>query len=408
MNDGEFTQPPAAAGDLTATNAAVAALAAQLDARDQKADCRLGSTSNLTLLGVQTIDGVAGVAGNRIAVMGQTLSQNNGIYVMAAGAWTRTTDADTSAEVTSGMFFWVTEGTANGDKAFELTTDDPIVLGTTPLTFQQFAGALKTSQVVNDSAVSGATSKDALETLNAVLTLDHLFSPVTNQVFLTAPSPVAPTTFIPQPAGGSFGTATQRVPDNTNYSTRKFRVAFVTAAGANASCGAIFYTAYAGNTGYFSRETGFALKLACIHAAVSSSYSWELGVCIGLPSIAVPSNALNVFFVGADQGDANAQIMYNDGAGTCTKVDLGSNFPARTAGDTYDVLFWCAPGSATINYTVNRHTSAGALFTATGTITGANVPAAGTQWSPLASGHNGTAGGIVAIDVTGFTLAIPL
>ncbi len=156
----------AAAAAIAANTAAIAALSAQLDARDQKASVRAASLSNLTLSGAQTIDGVACIAGDRVAALGQTLSQNSGLYVVAAGAWSRSTDADTSAEVTSGMFFWVTEGTANGDKAFELTTNDPIVLGTTPLTFQQFAGALKSSQITNDSAVSGATSADALNTLN--------------------------------------------------------------------------------------------------------------------------------------------------------------------------------------------------------------------------------------------------
>ncbi len=54
---------------------------------------------------------------------------------MASGAWTRATDADTSAKVTSGMSVFVTEGTANGDKQFTLTTNDPIVLATTALVF---------------------------------------------------------------------------------------------------------------------------------------------------------------------------------------------------------------------------------------------------------------------------------
>jgi len=60
--------------------------------------------------------------------------------VVSGGAWTRTTDADVSSEVKGGLMVWVNEGTANGDKQFILTTDDPITLGTTSLTFTLFAG----------------------------------------------------------------------------------------------------------------------------------------------------------------------------------------------------------------------------------------------------------------------------
>lgn len=155
----------------TAINtAAIAALTGRLDNRDQKDSVRAVSTTNLTLSGTQTVDGVVLVVGDRIGVLGQTLGQNNGIYVVAAGTWIRATDADTSAKVTSGMFFFATEGTANGDKAWELTTNDPITLGTTVLVFQQFAGALKTSQIVNDSTVTGAFDSDALNTLKTSVT----------------------------------------------------------------------------------------------------------------------------------------------------------------------------------------------------------------------------------------------
>lgn len=45
------------------------------------------------------------------------------------------------------------------------------------------------------------------------------------------------------------------------------------------------------------------------------------------------ASMLNVIGVGSDAADSNLQIFHNDGSGTCTKVDLGSNFPAnRTAG----------------------------------------------------------------------------
>lgn len=122
-----------------------AATVAQVDAARQgimvKDPVKVASTANIaSLSGTMTIDGVALSAGDRILVKDQSTAANNGIYVVAASTWSRSTDADVSAEVKGGMMMWVNQGTTNGDKQFILTTDDPITLGTTPLTFTLFAG----------------------------------------------------------------------------------------------------------------------------------------------------------------------------------------------------------------------------------------------------------------------------
>ena len=89
-----------------------------------------------------TLDGVTLATGNRVLVKNQVAGYENGIYtVNATGAPTRATDANVSSEVTAGMFTFVSEGTANGNTSWVLTTDNPITLDTTPLTFTQFAGA---------------------------------------------------------------------------------------------------------------------------------------------------------------------------------------------------------------------------------------------------------------------------
>ena len=127
---------PSAATDL-ATKQYVDNVARGLD---WKNSVRAATTANITLSGTQTIDGVALAAGDRVLVKDQTTGSANGIYDVAAGAWSRSADADTNAEVTSGMAVTVTEGTVNGDKVFVLTTNDPITLGTTALVFSQLGG----------------------------------------------------------------------------------------------------------------------------------------------------------------------------------------------------------------------------------------------------------------------------
>jgi phage-related tail fiber protein len=130
---------PIAAQDA-ATKAYVDAVKTGLDIKDS---VKAATTGNITLSAPQTIDGVAVVAGDRVLVKDQTTASGNGIYVVAAGAWTRATDADNTpaGEVTAGMFCFVEEGTANADSGWVLTTNGAIILGTTALTFTQFSGA---------------------------------------------------------------------------------------------------------------------------------------------------------------------------------------------------------------------------------------------------------------------------
>lgn len=142
-------------GTDAATKAYVDGFAVGLD---WKESVRAATTANITLSAPQTIDGVSVIANDRVLVKNQTTASANGIYVVAAGAWARSSDADTSAEVTSGMAVFVEEGTTNGDKGFTLTTNNPITLNTTSLTFTQFSGTggsgtvNKFSQTIGDGS----------------------------------------------------------------------------------------------------------------------------------------------------------------------------------------------------------------------------------------------------------------
>jgi len=98
------------------------------------------STANLTLSGAQTIDGVSVIAGDRVLVKDQTTASNNGIYLCASGSWTRTTDADTYAELVAAYTF-VEGGTVNGNNGFICTIPTSGTLGSTSITFAQFSGA---------------------------------------------------------------------------------------------------------------------------------------------------------------------------------------------------------------------------------------------------------------------------
>jgi hypothetical protein len=133
---GTISTTPSASTDI-ANKLYVDTVAQGLDA---KASCVAATTADITLSGAQTIDGVSVVAGNRVLVKNQTLSQNNGIYLCASGSWTRTTDANTWDALTSAFTF-IEQGTLNGDCGFVCTANAGGTLGTTALPWSQFSGA---------------------------------------------------------------------------------------------------------------------------------------------------------------------------------------------------------------------------------------------------------------------------
>ena len=130
-----------------------------------KDPARVGSVANLVLSGEQTIDGIL-TSTDRILVKDQTTPSENGIYVTAAGAWTRSTDADIGTELEQAALF-VQEGTVNADQSFVCTTDPPITIGVTAITFVQMSGL---GQIIAGAGLTKtANTLDVIGTTNRIL-----------------------------------------------------------------------------------------------------------------------------------------------------------------------------------------------------------------------------------------------
>lgn len=106
-----------------------------------KAPVRVATTGNITLSGLQTIDGVTVEADDRVLVKNQTTVTDRGIWIASAGAWTRALDMNNTRDVIYGTEVYVKEGTVNGDLRFAQTTEDPVV-GETTLTFSAISGTV--------------------------------------------------------------------------------------------------------------------------------------------------------------------------------------------------------------------------------------------------------------------------
>jgi hypothetical protein len=157
------------------------------------------STGNLVLSGTQTIDGVNVVAGDRVLVKDQSDPIQNGIYVVVnGGAWTRAIDMNAAADVVSGAYVFVEQGTVNDNSGWVLTTNEPVI-GTSSLDFVQFSGA--------GQITAGAGMTKSGNTLNVVGT--------SNRIVINADSIDIADTYAGQNTINTVGTITTGVWNGT-------------------------------------------------------------------------------------------------------------------------------------------------------------------------------------------------
>ena len=148
-----------------------ALIAASMNSLDSKQSALYTTTGNINLNGLAVQAGgdwaAALNAGDRVLVKDQAVGAGNGLYVAAAGAWARAADADASAEVTPGMLVTIEAGTTLADTVWELTTNGPIVLGTTALTFELTA-AMTATQADAEGGTNNVRRMTALRVFQAI------------------------------------------------------------------------------------------------------------------------------------------------------------------------------------------------------------------------------------------------
>ena len=145
-----------------------------------KAACQVATTANITLSGLQTIDGYTTLAGDRVLVKNQSLSQYNGIYIASASAWTRSTDMDVWSEV-PGAYTVILNG-GQSDTGWVCTATQTGTINVTAMPWVQFSGSavytagtgltLSSNQfsITNTGVTSGSygsSSNTLLATVNA-------------------------------------------------------------------------------------------------------------------------------------------------------------------------------------------------------------------------------------------------
>lgn len=109
--------------------------------------CRLVTTTNVALSGLSALDGFTPIAGDRILVTGQTTASQNGVYVAAAGAWSRAADTLAFRDI-----WFVNTGLTGANTSWFISTTGAISAGTTPITIAQIGNVHRYAEKVIEVA----------------------------------------------------------------------------------------------------------------------------------------------------------------------------------------------------------------------------------------------------------------
>jgi hypothetical protein len=183
-----------------------------------KTPCRAATTANITLAGLQTIDGIVLIDAERVLVKNQTDATLNGIYNASSGNWTRAKDWDGAHEIGRGTQVLVTGGTANALRTYSITSSDPLSIGSTAVTITELApgpelaalAALATTGLMVRAGVTSYTTRSIVGTANEITVANG--SGVSANPTLSLPSAL---TFTGKTVtGGTFSGITLTASDN--------------------------------------------------------------------------------------------------------------------------------------------------------------------------------------------------
>lgn len=177
------------------------------------------------------------------------------------------------------------------------------------------------------------------------------------------------------------GTQTARAIAATNFSTQMRRVATVSAT----TAAAIAELRGPSAASFLGASAGFGGFYLCVRFLNDTNASTNDRMFVGMAPVGAatnvdPSTLLNVLGVGFDAADSNFQMMCNDGAGACTKTDLGANFAKATLTNAYELRIFVPPNSTVVKWSMERLDTTGTLTE--GTYLNTNQPATGTLLAP--------------------------
>jgi hypothetical protein len=360
-------------GSSAADAATYGQMVALINGLDLKGSVRAASTANVAvasaLINGASFDGVTLATGDSVLLKDQSTASENGLWIVAAsGAASRDPRADVSAEVTGGLTVWVNEGTTNGDTQWTLTTNDPITLGSTSLTFSQtdknaltFGSSLtKTGNNVVRAALTGdvtaSSDSNATTIAAAAVTLSKMANLAANSVIANNTGSSATPTALGLTAAATASTAMLR---DTNANTKANSVA----SGVATTATAAGTTTLTVGSAQFQQFTGSTTQTVVLPDATT---------LVTGQSFIISNQSSGAVQVNANGGGAVRTVAALTTA-VITLVAAGSSAGTWDPGTTAT-----ATGLTTSNF-VTRETPSGSVNGSNTSFGLANTPTTGTE-----------------------------
>jgi hypothetical protein len=339
-----------------------------------KQPVRCGTTANITLSGLQTIDGVTVVAGNRVLVKNQTTTSQNGIYLASATAWSRAPDADTWNELISALVF-VESGSTLAGSAWYCTIQPGGTIGTTAITWSNFSvaatytagtGLTLTDYVfsITNTGVTAAAYGSASKTLTATVNAQGQLTVLAETNIAIANTQVS-------------GLGTMSTQDASNVAITGGSINGTTIGGSTAA--AVTGTTITANTQFTGAGTGLT----------GTATSLSIGGNAATATSATTATNL--------AGGAAGSVPYQSASSTTALLAAGSNGQVLTLAS--GIPSWATPTTGTVTSVSGTGTVSGISLSGTVTSTG-NLTLGGT----LDLSAPPAIGGTTANTITGTTI----